>query len=116
MRELDQMLTIAGGLIIAGAIGLLFSFGWSLLTASDRYSARWAQRLFGTIIVISALVAAFWIVFVAYTKLHVTPWRAVGWLFAPREWQVRTPEDGWYRPWHVRTRDLPVRVHAPQHR
>ena len=64
MRELDQMLTIAGGLIIAGAIGLLFSFGWSLLTASDRYSARWAQRLFGTIIVISALVAAFWIVFI----------------------------------------------------
>lgn len=64
MRELDGMLTIAGGLIIAGAIGLLFSFGWSLLTASDRYSARWAQRLFGTIIVISALVAAFWIVFI----------------------------------------------------
>lgn len=64
MRELDQMLTIAGGLIIAGAIGLLFSFGWSLLTASDRYSARWAQRLFGTIIVLTALVAAFWIVFI----------------------------------------------------
>ena len=64
MRELDQMLTIAGGLIIAGAIGLLFSFGWSLLTASDRYSARWAQRLFGTVIVISALAAAFWIVFI----------------------------------------------------
>jgi hypothetical protein len=58
------MLTIAGGLIIAGAIGLPFWFGWSLLTASDRYSARWAQRLFGTIIVISALVAAFWIVFI----------------------------------------------------
>ena len=64
MRELDQMLTIAGGLIIAGAIGLLFSFGWSLLTASDRYSGRWAQRLFGTVIVISALAAAFWIVFI----------------------------------------------------
>jgi hypothetical protein len=58
------MLTIAGGLIIAGAIGLLFSFGWSLLTASDRYSARWAQRLFGTVTVISTLAAAFWIVFI----------------------------------------------------
>jgi hypothetical protein len=55
---------IAGDLIIAGTIGLLFSFGWSLLTASDRYSARWAQRLFGTVIVISTLAAAFWIVFI----------------------------------------------------
>lgn len=64
MRELDQMLTIAGGLIIAGSIGLLFSFGWSLLTTSDRYSARWAQRLFGILIVISTLAASFWIIFI----------------------------------------------------
>lgn len=59
MREPDQMLTIAGGLIIAGAIGLLFSWGSSLLTASDRYSARWAQRLFGHSHLISTLAAAF---------------------------------------------------------
>jgi NADH:ubiquinone oxidoreductase subunit 6 (subunit J) len=64
VRELDQMLTVAGGLIIAGTIGMLFSFGWSLLTSEDRYSARWAQRLFGTVIVLTALVAAFWIVFI----------------------------------------------------
>lgn len=37
---------------------------------------------------IAGIVAAFWIVFFAYTKLHVTPWRAVRWIFAPREWQV----------------------------
>lgn len=33
-------------------------------------------------------VAAFWIVFFAYTRLHITPARAVAWLFAPREWQL----------------------------
>jgi hypothetical protein len=33
-------------------------------------------------------VAAFWVVFFAYTRLHVTPWRALRWLFAPREWQL----------------------------
>jgi hypothetical protein len=37
---------------------------------------------------IAAGVAAFWMVFFAYTKLHVTPARAVRWLFAPREWQL----------------------------
>ena len=37
---------------------------------------------------IAGAVAAFWLVFFAYAKLHITPWRAVRWLFAPREWQV----------------------------
>lgn len=37
---------------------------------------------------IAAAVAGFWIVFFGYTKLHWTPSRAVGWLFAPREWQL----------------------------
>lgn len=37
---------------------------------------------------IAGAVAAFWMVFFAYTRLHVTPWRAVRWLFAPREWQL----------------------------
>ena len=36
MQTLNQMLTIAGGVIIAGAIGLVFSFGWGLTTVSDR--------------------------------------------------------------------------------
>jgi hypothetical protein len=33
-------------------------------------------------------VAVFWVVFFAYTRLHVTPARALRWLFAPREWQL----------------------------
>jgi hypothetical protein len=33
-------------------------------------------------------VAAFWIVFFAYTKLHITPRKAIGWLLAPRDWQL----------------------------
>jgi hypothetical protein len=31
-------------------------------------------------------VALFWILFFAYARLHVTPRRAIAWLFAPREW------------------------------
>jgi hypothetical protein len=64
MQELNQMLTIAGGVIIAGAIGLVFSLGWELATASDRYASRWAQRLLGIAIVLSMLAASFWIVFI----------------------------------------------------
>lgn len=37
---------------------------------------------------IAAAVALFWIAFFAYTRLHVTPSRALQWLFAPREWLV----------------------------
>jgi uncharacterized membrane protein YbhN (UPF0104 family) len=37
---------------------------------------------------IAGAVAAFWIGFFAYTKLHITPGKAVRWLFAPREWQL----------------------------
>jgi hypothetical protein len=37
---------------------------------------------------VAAGVAAFWIVFFAYARLHVTPGRALRWLFAPREWQL----------------------------
>jgi hypothetical protein len=33
-------------------------------------------------------VAVFWLLFFAYAKLHVTPGRAIRWLFAPREWQL----------------------------
>jgi len=36
----------------------------------------------------AAAVAAFWMVFFAYARLHVTPRRALAWLFAPREWLV----------------------------
>jgi len=35
---------------------------------------------------IAAAVAAFWLAVFAYTRLHVTPARALTWLFAPREW------------------------------
>ena len=37
---------------------------------------------------IAAAVAAFWILFFAYTKLHVTPAAAIRWVFVPREWQL----------------------------
>jgi hypothetical protein len=33
-------------------------------------------------------VAVFWLLFFGYTRLDVTPGRAVRWLFAPREWQL----------------------------
>ena len=37
---------------------------------------------------VAAGVAGFWILFFAYTRLHITPARALRWLFAPREWQL----------------------------
>lgn len=37
---------------------------------------------------VAGAVAVFWIVFFAYTRLHITPGRALRWLFAPREWQL----------------------------
>jgi len=33
-------------------------------------------------------VAAFWLLFFGYTRLEITPWRIVRWLFAPRDWQL----------------------------
>jgi hypothetical protein len=81
MQELDQMLTIAGGVIIAGAIGLVFSLGWGLVAASDRYSSRWLQRLFGALVVISALAVAFWIVFI---RTGVLSWNDVVRYLPPR--------------------------------
>jgi hypothetical protein len=37
---------------------------------------------------VAAFVAGFWVLFFAYTRLHITPVRAVRWVFAPREWQL----------------------------
>jgi hypothetical protein len=37
---------------------------------------------------VAVSVAGFWLLFFAYTRLHVTPGRALRWLFAPREWQL----------------------------
>ena len=64
MQQLNQMLTIAGGLIIAGSIGLVFSLGWALTTASDRYSSRWFQRFFGFLLILATVALSFWIVFI----------------------------------------------------
>ena len=74
------MLTIAGGLLIAGAIGLVFSLGWALATASDRYTSRWVQRLFGILIVISTWAASFWIVFI---RSGVLSWDDLAHLLPP---------------------------------
>jgi lysylphosphatidylglycerol synthase-like protein len=46
------------------------------------------SEITASLLPVAAAVAAFWIVFFAYTKLHITPRRAVGWLFAPREWEL----------------------------
>jgi hypothetical protein len=37
---------------------------------------------------VAAGVAGFWILFFAYARLHITPARALRWLFAPRDWQL----------------------------
>lgn len=42
----------------------------------------------GSLAAVAAGVAAFWMLFFLYTKLHVTPTRLVGYLFAPREWKI----------------------------
>ena len=41
-----------------------------------------------SVLTVAAGVALFWLVFVGYTRLKVTPRRALAWLFAPREWQL----------------------------
>jgi hypothetical protein len=56
---------------------------WAMLGVLAFQSAVTASLL-----PIAGAVAGFWMLFFAYTKLHVTPWRAVRWLFAPREWQL----------------------------
>jgi hypothetical protein len=81
MQELNQMLTIAGGLIIAGAIGLVFSLGWGLTTASDRYSSRWFQRFFGFLLIIATVALSFWIVFI---RTGVLSWGDLAELLPPR--------------------------------
>ena len=40
------------------------------------------------LVAIAAGVAACWLVFFGYTRLRITPARALRWLFAPREWLV----------------------------
>jgi hypothetical protein len=37
---------------------------------------------------VAAIVAAFWVGLFLYTKLHLTPARAIRWAFAPREWPL----------------------------
>ena len=83
-RRLDVPILELGGTVI---FLLLTEYThlvlWAMLGILAFQSAVTASLL-----PIAAAVAAFWIVFFAYTKLHVTPWRAVRWLFAPREWQL----------------------------
>jgi hypothetical protein len=80
MQELNQMLTTAGGVIIAGAIGLVLSLGWRLITQSDNYSSRWVQRLFGLLIVVSMCALSFWIVFI---RTGVVRWDDLARLLPP---------------------------------
>ena len=80
MQELNQMLTTAGGVIIAGTIGLVFLFGWTLITRLDNYSSRWVQRLFGLLIVVSMCVLSFWIVFI---RTRVLRWEDLAHILPP---------------------------------
>jgi hypothetical protein len=61
MTELNEMLTIAGGILIAGAIAFAFFLGWTLT------SARFASillRLIGLILMAGIAALAFWLVFI----------------------------------------------------
>jgi hypothetical protein len=42
----------------------------------------------GELLAVAASVAAFWMIFFLYTKLHVTPTRLVRRVLAPREWSI----------------------------
>jgi len=46
------------------------------------------QEVTTSLLPVAAAVAAFWIAFIAYTRLRVTPGRAIAWLFAPRDWTI----------------------------
>jgi hypothetical protein len=41
-----------------------------------------------SLLVVAAIVAVLWVGFFLYTKVHVTPARAIRWLFAPRDWSI----------------------------
>jgi hypothetical protein len=56
---------------------------WSLLGV---FAFR--SEITASVLSVAGGVAAFWLVFVGYTRLKVTPRRALAWLFAPREWQL----------------------------
>jgi hypothetical protein len=83
-RRLDVPILQLGGTVI---FLLLTEYThlviWAMLGILAFQSAVTASLL-----PIAGAVAAFWLVFFAYTKLHVTPWRALRWLFAPRDWQL----------------------------
>jgi hypothetical protein len=42
----------------------------------------------GGLLAVAAGVAAFWLLFFLYTKMHVTPTRVIEYVFAPREWRI----------------------------
>ena len=68
VQELNEMLTIAGGVLIAGAIGFGFYLGWTLTTA--RF-ASWLLRFLGFLMMIATVALSFWLVFV---RTAVVPW------------------------------------------
>jgi len=46
------------------------------------------SEITASVLSVAAVVAALWLVIIGYTRLKVTPSRAIAWLFAPREWQL----------------------------
>jgi hypothetical protein len=56
---------------------------WSLLGV---FAFR--REITTSVLSVAGVVVALWLVFVGYTRLKITPARALAWLFAPREWQL----------------------------
>jgi hypothetical protein len=56
---------------------------WSLLGI-----VGFRAEIRGGILAVAVGVAAFWLLFFLYNRLHVTPWRMLGFVFAPREWRI----------------------------
>ena len=60
LQALNEMLIIAGGILIAGAIAFVFFLGWTLTTA--RFASV-LLRLLGLLLMAAVGALAFWLVF-----------------------------------------------------
>jgi lysylphosphatidylglycerol synthase-like protein len=83
-RRLDLPFLELGGtvmfLVLAEYLHLVM---WAMLGVLG-----FRQEITTDLLVVAGGVAALWIAFFGYTRLQITPVRALRWLFAPREWQL----------------------------
>jgi hypothetical protein len=71
MQDLNEMLIIAGGILIAGAIAFVFFLGWTLTTA--RFASV-LLRLIGLLLMAGIAALAFWLIFM---RTGVVSWGEV---------------------------------------